>query len=827
MGYKQKKNGYTLIELVLVCSIFAIIVASVGSIILSTTKGYNKFFDLATLENEAIFLENEMADIIKPAKSIHILENIPSIMQEDSAYIYSNGDSILYKAVGQQPFELYNPYESIQNITFNSENDDNILVSVNLEQANASFDYEFSIPILNDLLEFSNDGQGSKCLAFSLGEGEGNDENPYIVSFDLYKSDNSDLEKNCIGIIDHENGTINIETSLTDITSLTPRIKIVGDSFKISSPNGSIYNIDNPVPLNFENVKNVYVLSGDIFKQYIINVTKKQENQEIDSGTLNIIPTETKYSSVDDSYYSQPDIEQKDICMPNNTNYLNARFQYDKNIINDENANYYVRWYAVDSEDVSSVNDISKLYNDGKLKPFETVQNKRYINLDNYVEDVSGKYVFFDVYLNEKTNVLCSLDNQLQNDVNTNGLYGVVFVGLKNGEIFETTLNELDFLYSNTYKQQTILSSFNRLSPNKKGYYIFSENKAYNDNIEDVSYFIDNCIKVIAPYKNQSHDFDVDFINKEVTITGSSSQLGSYNDHYPKLNSSEYSQNGLFSVNMYDNYYSDKRSDYNSSGSTIRFAFSNDVQGSTPEIGGVYIAPNAYSELKTFGDENYIETYGYNINYTYNKSNNFKDGINMNYSVGSKINGNYIESNMETISGKVLIGATDVSRGNSNRIAYSFDQIKKEGFSINPSETNSITMEINTQFEKPNATSPYYTLIGISLCDSNDSKLKSYPLYFGHYEYFTGNTNYVYGDNNEYSAKLAYDDNKVGSQSGENGTSYGKYDPVAFDSKYMPPYNYTNNNIDEKLLYTTIGTFGYKMNETKARITITDLTTNN
>lgn len=806
MKNNKSKKGFTLIEMILVCAIIAIVLGAFTSIVLSATRSYNSFFELSTLENEAIFLENELDKAIKPASSIHILSEVPKTLEEENAYIYSKDGNILIKPIRENISYLYNPYDSIQNITFSAKNDKNILASVYLQKNDTIYTDEFSFPILNELDDFTNEGALSKCLMFGVKNSNSEiEENPLIVSFDFYKDDNSTIDYDCIGVIDNENGIINVEVSSENLSSLVPSISIVGDRIRFFSPNGDDYNISNPKPVDFTSPVNVYVLSGDSFKQYIINV-KKIKVDNVVSGGLDIIPTNKEKKFSEDSIFKQVEISESEIYMPNKNNYLNARFTYDEDTYE---YNYYVRWYAIEPSYVSSIDDLTKLYNDKKLLPFEIIKNKRYINLNKYQEKVSGKYVFFDVYLEHKdtgniTGEICSLNNSKEND----DVLGVVFVGLKNGEVFPTTLNELDFLYSDDFKQGIVLNSFNKLDANKKGFYIYSEEKPYNSYIEDVSDFIE-FIKVITPFENEKYTFDVDFFNEEVTITGSSSEF---------ISSSQYAQNGLFSVNMYDKYYSDNRGDYEKP-SGVKFGFKNGVQGTKPEIGGVYIAPNAYSVLNK--DKTKVRTYGYNINYTYNKSNNFENGVNMNYSIGSQIYGNYSnngEGDMEALIGQALVGARDISRGDSNKMPYTFKQIQKGDFSIIPSKTNDIIMDIDMAFEKPNEWSNYYSLIKVCLSNGNEEKLKSYPMYFGYYEYFSGEKNYIYG--NGYKAKLV--DNE--SQNGSN--------PVALNSAYLPPYEYNYTNyypenftISENLYYTTIGIFGYGMSENQARITITKLTT--
>lgn len=862
----MKRKGFSLMEMILVCAILSVVLATFSSVMVSSSKVYNKSTNFAYIQNQSLIFQRLMTNQVGVSSAVQILEAVPTTFDENTNYIYlDESDNIIkVKKEDEEVEELFHTENIEQNVQFTKKDDSNISVVLTLTRRTDSYNNKFGINVLNAEKNGGVSGTVGNCLAYTFA-----DEEPFITRFDFKKDENGELlTTDAIGTIDQTTGEISVRVTTDNITSLKASVDIVGDTLKVYSENGTLFDISNPIAIDYTNPVDFYVFAGSNIKKYTVTVEPEESIPQVQlDPALGIIPTSNgKKNEIPN---------ESDIVMPNDEQYLNAMFELN-NSDGSRYENYEVNWYTIDPSNVDSYQELLDEYikytddEETSVELVATIDDNNVIDVSAYREELVGKYVFYDVTpVSEdgsigRTEVSLG-DTEPNVDSETGGyldfddyVCSFVFVGLKNGEIYETTLNELDFLcydldgYDSDgnaiqqsksqydMKQNIVICEFNQMGVKLKSKYYDNTDSSVNG-IVKLDTFINDFVKVIAPYENKGHTYDVDFINKEMTMTGSSIQVGANNqnsiDNYNDVGTNKYGQYGLFSINMYDDYYSDKREDIYDSG--VRVGIKNDVLD-YPEIGGVAIAPNVtssygYNWSTNKDDHSVVYNNGLYVNMIYNKNTEpypedaddnsdksiFNRGVNMNYSTGETIYGNYggidnVSTNdSEAMTGQALVGARNISKRNGNLknalTPYLFTELTKDGYTISRSEPNNLYIDSRLTIKN---SKPLYT---VDIYNANDTSQKTQKMYFGWYKDVLNKDTGIYTMDNGIEIKTTYDtydNNNV--QASWNGS-----DTVDMKTDVTTPGTDWSGN--EVCYDTSFAMWSYYPDTTKARVTITDI----
>ncbi len=623
----MKKRGVTLIEMILVMAILSIILASFYSVLISSTKTYNKASSFAKIQSQSVVIARLIENQLKTSDKVTIYEKVPSTFDKNLNYIYYNESEqkIYIKRMNENPKILFETKNVNQKVMFTGVDNKNISISVIIDAGTVDYENVFGVHFMNiptaDKINFIPTTVTSGiCIEYKLEDAVEiiDVEPPMITSFEIKVDNNKDYEEflitDSVATIDQENKVINVPplTVVGDYkdVKLTPTIEYVdpyrGDKLKSKvNGNNSLFDTGSPSSIKFyENGKNNEVqftvttdANGVSDVTYTVNFEIKVEEKPVVFPTvdsLNIVATETG--------------KPTKIVMPNTSDVLNADFKYTVKTDEVTPTGYKVRWYAVDPSEISSYSDFKTKYDDGKFNSFDVIENNSTLNASSYASQIAGKYVFYDVILTkdsyESSPFVSADENIAQNLASLKCPY--VFVGLKNGKIYETTLNEINYIVSSQIQKDVMNICFNRISKANKQTYVGA---LFQSGVKD-SYTqaeILNLIKVNIPSGNSGHKYSVDFVNKEVTITGASYQKYNSNNLYSSIASSETAHYGLLSLNMFDTYYSDCRPMRTST--NVYVSFKDDFS----EMGGVSVVAGGKSILTTAKDRLYTNTYTYVI----------------------------------------------------------------------------------------------------------------------------------------------------------------------------------------------------------------------
>ncbi len=614
----MKKKGVTLIELIVSMGILTIILASITTVMTSTSKTYNKATSLSGLQSQSIVFSTIISNQLKNSNDVTVYESVPSSFDEEYNYIYYNAieKSIYKKFAGETSALLYRTANINQSVEFSKIDRNNVSVNVVLDNGDLSYENKFGVFFVNiktgETIKFDpSTATKGICIKYKLSETVvANTEPCVITAFGFLASNGTNSEfitTDIVATIDEANKKI-VVSPLTIVgeyrdISLVPYIEYAypdrGDTLVAKDINTYVNYQNTLNPLGF--------YKNGVNKD--VTITVKSGVAGVADATYDVEFEIT----VEPSPVVFPKVTSHDIVstdggttkkMPSEASYLTANYKYTVGPGEDTPTGQTIRWYAVSPSEIGSVDDFNSKYKNGDFTPFATIDNNVSLKLSDYRDMVVGKYVFYDVVL--KKDIYSSAptvyDSAIEGVTATNCPY--VFVGLDNGKIYETTLNEIDYIKSSQIQKNVMNICFNRLSKATKNKYI---QLVFEWNVKDVysQNEILGLLKVKIPSGNSGHSYTVDFVNKKLTIAGASYQYLNKNNIYPDISSSslyKYAQYGLLSINMYDSYYTDKRTVSNSS--KIRISF----DGNSYDAGGISIIPNLTSSLTTTSNKLYSST---------------------------------------------------------------------------------------------------------------------------------------------------------------------------------------------------------------------------
>ncbi len=877
----MKRKGFTLMEMIIVVAILGVVLASITSVMISSSKAFRVSNDVAYMQNQSLIISRLITNETKGVNSVTIYEDIPTFEANQSYIYYNDVDEKIYIKRGtDQEEELFATEGTNQQVTFKKVDNNNFKFEVYLYNDSSEFTNKDSVSLVNATA--SNGVFGADkgiCISYSNAA---EIPEPLITRVSFTSDLNADMTTN-VSETPKADKTVTFNVDISDVSALKPIIETnddVNNTLYYMVGNTEVpFDINNPEkndPIDFTDPVDFVVKRGE--KQNLYTVIVIPTTPQVTFGDpYDLLATSEKYYR--DTKYNPNNASGivRDVVMPNEDDYICALFDDETSedgIVYDY-SHFVVNWYAIPPSDVEAeayrlaqvanpsasqseleqiafdpetgyeYSALKSLYQNNKNDYFVTQQksvesararagskpDESYANVldvSEYYDQVMGKYVFYDFAPTDESGVIdeskykVSIGDSEPIYDEQSSVQTFAFVGFKNGPVFETTMNELDFLYGTPLKQKIYTQSFNKMlfKTIEDSGYLANNGNFGNMTIED----LENIVKVKAPYENEGHDVYVDFVNREMTLYGASNQYGSANEYYPATGSSQFAQYALFSVDMNDPFYTDsdtsslsserKKDEDTGSGeiSGVRVGIKNTTDSSgKPTMGGIAVNPRSTSTLSS--DKTVVQSEGYYVNYIYNKisqsqSNNryHESGVNMNSSNGYSIDGNYPGDSDES-TGQATVGARNISEDHPEQsiVPYRFGEISKNGYTVNPNNAD-IYMDINVDYSETND-----VLYTVDITDRQTGQSTN-TMYFGDYEdYFDGEKNYTYTQSNplysfEQVIKMCYD----GSQNGEKASAI-KSEKVKVDEN-------TGTHTE-----TAVSMWAYDPTDTECSVTITEL----
>lgn len=415
------KKAFSLIEIVVVMAILIVIIGTIASITMSSSKSFSSATVLATLQDDAVTMNQIYQNEIRNASSVNILETKPSVLEENIEYIFvetdtdTNTNTVMVKEAGSTlpPVPLL-VSENQQEVLFKKINENTIAVELTLVKGDETFNVTTTNVFENMPENVEVTGESGTCLAFNYAE-----KSIFLKQFMFTRDRNGFLDTDAVGVIDEVNKTVTVTVNTSDFSNLKPSITILGDSVCFDNKYNEKYDTSNPTSLDFTDPRTIFVFGEDgSYKTYEI-IVASAEVHTIEN--LSIIPLEKKTDDPTD---------KKNIVMPTASSFLYAQYEgtegYDNATIN---------WYAA-----KSVADIKA----GSSKWTLISSSKdRALDVSKIKNNALGKYVFFEVKGKSGTTPAYSVAAQYLSDKVTYTPY--VYVQLDYGNLWDTTLNEIDY----------------------------------------------------------------------------------------------------------------------------------------------------------------------------------------------------------------------------------------------------------------------------------------------------------------------------------------------------------------------------------------------
>lgn len=716
------RKGFTLVEVIVVTVLSVIIIGIVSIILTATFRGFRTSAKYSALQNEAVALNQVFLNTVRNASSVEILEAAPASFDESSYYVYSDltTHSLKLKKPGKAPEELMTSSAgNNQTITFNKLFANTIDTEFKLSEGRQEF-------VLNSAILFKNvpknvDIKGvatGHCLSFKFATSD-----CFLTAFDFLAMHNDGLSVDCRGVVDEVNKTATIKVPLTPdkIASLIPKIEIIGTHITFNTPLDAEYDTTKfDMPMDFSTPLLAYVYAEDgHYKEYTIYVIPAGGGSNVKD--LNIIPTKRGVDPLNPDFTVNLD----NVWMPTDDESLNAIFE-----LEDPTSDYEVRWYAVDKEEDL---DLTK---EANWDLVATVQNNTVLDItEANRENIVGRYVFFgatgksgDTYGEWQY----SLNNLGASD-NTKTPY--VYVQLQFGKIWETTLNEMDYLEGDSFKQKSIESSYSKSRSFRKSYKVDENGNATSSDAYKDS------IKMTKVPQTGEYKFTLNLVDKEVNIKGAKSKtnLAYWDLPETELTMANYD---LFAVNQYHSYYTNFR-EFRAGGYASGISVS--LKHGAGAIGGFAVNPNANMNVDD-GWFKILSGEGYAYNFVYSENIVPKKGTGVR-AVDVQASGNTVDfANNDS---NIMIGARNITTSTraNDKIPYLFSEINNPSFVLDPTKANNLTIDFYYTAESHgNALCQIDMYKNIGDTSERDTSKKANTMYFGKISKVTGSENYVFNN---------------------------------------------------------------------------------
>lgn len=763
------RKAFTMLEIIVTIAITTIVIGIVSLAIFNVFEGFSVVSKTANLQNNAILINAQYQELLKTATTATILPNAPNNFTDGNLYIYSTADNIYFREGASDEEELFVTPNSSETARFSRINDQTISVDFTLSESDNRYVLSTSTFMSNSTSV--NGNTAGRCIVYSTTPETIPDEEEefYLKEFYFEKSRNSranmmgypgywtngwtglsntpdDVYK---GIINHETMTVDVYLPILrpsqqeyQANFLLPTVIIGGDKaryYTFNNTNSAAKKYDNndaTLPntqanyVRFKESKSPFVgirqifvhsVSGEV-KMYSIFVHYKDPSYISPTFTnLTIIPTEkgvkpTKFNT-DFSDTSNYELDSTKIMMPTEGHLLNAMFK------DATKSDYIIKWYTVDNKE-----DLGRFLN---MSPSEklthqiaSISNSRSLDLSSLPASKNpiGKYVFFGVMADYDNNAITYSIDGTFNEPNYINPY--VYVQLDYRNMWETTLNEIDYFYSDSFKKTTIENAYTLSKPFANGYVSVndgtrvgyskfltaSEPAPFNlgATVNNTTFGIvsknsySNMTKSIrADFLTNKLDFEyiVSLKDKTLHIKGDRVR-NSYWQNLDKFTASHYS---FLSINPYDEFYLDKQvSTITSTGTVgLNISFKSDANSIggisiNPTASALYTAPALYNGfIEQFGSEGGRFDIIFNrkdISKGINDSTKLKDedaGVKIVYGTTYNISDRDESTNKP-------IGASNINRPSLEFIEtpYTFNELNKgNGLFINPNAPINFTFQ--------------------------------------------------------------------------------------------------------------------------------------
>ncbi len=389
-----RKKGFTLIELIVSMAILSIMLLTVSSLMLSTTKVYSNTSANAFLQQNTLVLQTGITNSLKFGTNVNVLEEKPTTFDETLNYIYVENNEIVLKAPSVAPKRFFTTTNVEQAIEFENIDGYNISVKLTLTNKNLSYENKFNVALTNVKEDALVQGTTGKCISFDTEKVLVPIVPPEITSFRFLVENNTLLSQEyssndagASGInIDNTNNIIKVNTSVpiintTQSASFVPTITYKGDGIKVKVGGVvSDYDVSSNTAIDFYN-NDVYFIvnnyNGDI-KEYKV---------DIDTDVFPMVEN-TKIKAVGTNGTQT----SNDVLTPSKNDTLVAEFDFAF-----EPDGYQVRWYAVDPSTVSGLSELKSKYENGEYTPVAVTKNKNFIDITPYSSQLNNQKVFYDV----------------------------------------------------------------------------------------------------------------------------------------------------------------------------------------------------------------------------------------------------------------------------------------------------------------------------------------------------------------------------------------------------------------------------------------------
>lgn len=147
----MKKNGFTLIEMIIVMAILITIISATTSVLISSSKTFSKGSSFTNMQNQSLVLSKMITNQLRNSTSFKLYNTVPSSFDTTKNYIYINetDNKIYLKKIGTSQKALLNTPNIKQNLEFSYINDSNINAEIILSDVEDTYENLFSIGFIN------------------------------------------------------------------------------------------------------------------------------------------------------------------------------------------------------------------------------------------------------------------------------------------------------------------------------------------------------------------------------------------------------------------------------------------------------------------------------------------------------------------------------------------------------------------------------------------------------------------------------------------------------------------------------------------------------
>lgn len=228
----NNKNGFTLVELIIVIAIMGVILAAVTTMFFFSNDTFGKTSDQQTVQSDVRLISTFIEDELQYAHELEVLSAIPVTPEATKRYIYLENDRIMFKEENASVEEIKSAFDFIDyTLTFNKYNSTVLNYQLTGEFDESSFTVDSDIEVLNMKMTSSDSeiiGTSGIGVKYTLAS----EKNTFIEFNFLSEVNVDELDDDFYGIISDDRIYVHVPSD-TVLTSLIPSFKTKGNSVEV------------------------------------------------------------------------------------------------------------------------------------------------------------------------------------------------------------------------------------------------------------------------------------------------------------------------------------------------------------------------------------------------------------------------------------------------------------------------------------------------------------------------------------------------------------------------------------------------------------------